>query len=64
MEIIAYGYVSVYEMGGRYSLNIRDIEVQGKAILQFPLKSSKGSSQPRAYLMRRTKKRFRFFQSV
>lgn len=33
MEIIAYGYVSVYEMGGRYSLNIRDIEVQGKGDL-------------------------------
>lgn len=29
MEIIAFGYVSVYERGGSYSLNIRDIEVQG-----------------------------------
>jgi len=29
MEIIASGYVSVYERGGSYSLNIRDIEVQG-----------------------------------
>ena len=29
MEIIAHGYISVYQAGGRYSLNIRDIEVSG-----------------------------------
>ena len=30
MEIIADSYISVYEAGGRYSLNIRDIEVSGR----------------------------------
>ena len=29
MEITAYGYLSLYERGGSYSLNIRQIEVQG-----------------------------------
>ena len=29
MEIVASGYISVYERGGYYSLNIRDIEVNG-----------------------------------
>ncbi|MCR5034553.1 MAG: exodeoxyribonuclease VII large subunit [Clostridia bacterium] len=33
MEIIASGYISVYERGGYYSLNIRDIEVNGEGQL-------------------------------
>lgn len=33
MEIIAEGYVSVYEKGGSYSLNIRNIELQGQGEL-------------------------------
>lgn len=32
-EIIAHGYISVYERGGYYSLNIRDIEVNGEGQL-------------------------------
>lgn len=37
MEIVANGYISVYERGGYYSLNIRDIEVngEGQLALQF-----------------------------
>ena len=33
MEIVATGYISVYERGGYYSLNIRDIEVNGEGQL-------------------------------
>lgn len=33
MEIIAHGYISVYQAGGRYSLNIRDIDVAGQGDL-------------------------------
>lgn len=33
MEIVASGYISVYERGGYYSLNIRDIEVNGEGQL-------------------------------
>lgn len=33
MEIVAEGYVSVYEKGGSYSLNIRNIELQGQGEL-------------------------------
>ena len=37
MEIVATGYISVYERGGYYSLNIRDIEVngEGQMAIQF-----------------------------
>ena len=33
IEIVASGYISVYERGGYYSLNIRDIEVNGEGQL-------------------------------
>lgn len=33
MEIVASGYISVYERGGYYSLNIRNIEVNGEGQL-------------------------------
>ena len=34
MQIVAYGNVSVYEKGGYYSLNVKDIEVEGQGALQ------------------------------
>lgn len=34
MEIIAFGAVSVYEKGGYYSLNVKEIEAQGEGALQ------------------------------
>jgi exodeoxyribonuclease VII large subunit len=34
MQITAYGYVSVYERGGYYSLNIRDIQAEGEGSLK------------------------------
>ncbi len=33
MEIIAHGYVNVYQRGGSYSVNIRDVEVRGEGEL-------------------------------
>ena len=33
MEIVATGYISVYERGGYYSLNIRDIQANGEGQL-------------------------------
>lgn len=33
MEILASGYINVYEKGSSYSLNVRDIEVEGKGNL-------------------------------
>ena len=35
MEITAYGNVSVYEKGGSYSLQIRDIEAEGEGTLKM-----------------------------
>lgn len=34
MEVIAYGAVSVYEKGGYYSLNIKEVESKGEGALQ------------------------------
>lgn len=33
MEVVAAGFISVYERGGYYSLNVRDIEVNGRGQL-------------------------------
>ncbi|MGX8773740.1 MAG: exodeoxyribonuclease VII large subunit [Bacillota bacterium] len=41
MEIVASGYVSVYERGGYYSLNIRDIEVNGEGQLAIQFEKLK-----------------------
>lgn len=41
LEIIAYGYVSVYERGGSYSLNIKDIEVKGQGNLSIAFNNLK-----------------------
>ena len=41
MEIIAEGYISVYERGGYYSLNIRDIQVNGEGQLAIQFEKLK-----------------------
>ena len=41
MEIIAHGYISVYQAGGSYSLNIRDIEVSGTGDLAIAFEKLK-----------------------
>ena len=45
MEIIANGYVSVYERGGYYSLNIRNIEVNGAGQLAVKFEEMKAKLQ-------------------
>lgn len=45
MEIIADSYISVYEAGGRYSLNIRDIEVSGRGDLAIAFEKLKEKLQ-------------------
>jgi len=41
MQITAYGSVSVYEKGGTYSLQIRDIEVEGEGNLKIAFENLK-----------------------
>jgi len=41
MQIIAYGSVNVYEKGGYYSLNIRDVEAMGEGALQIAFEKLK-----------------------
>ena len=41
MEVIAYGFISVYERGGYYSLNIRDMEVNGEGQLAIQFEKLK-----------------------
>lgn len=41
MQIIAHGSVSVYEKGGYYSLNIREVEAQGEGALQIAFEQLK-----------------------
>ena len=41
MEVVASGYISVYERGGYYSLNIRDIEVNGEGQLAIQFEKLK-----------------------
>lgn len=45
MEIIAIGYVSVYERGGYYSLNIKDIQVNGEGSLSIAFNELKARLQ-------------------
>lgn len=39
MEVITAGYISVYEKGGYYSLNVRDIQVSGEGELALAYKA-------------------------
>lgn len=41
MEITAYGSISVYEKGGYYSLNIRDIDIEGEGALKAAFENLK-----------------------
>ena len=45
MQITAHGYVSVYERGGYYSLNIRDIDVEGEGELAIAFENLKNKLQ-------------------
>lgn len=37
MEVTAHGYIYLYERGGSYSINIRDMEASGKGDLAAAL---------------------------
>ncbi|NMA93319.1 MAG: exodeoxyribonuclease VII large subunit [Clostridiales bacterium] len=41
MQVTAYGNVSVYERGGSYSLNIRDLEASGEGALKLAFENLK-----------------------
>ncbi|MDO5331481.1 MAG: exodeoxyribonuclease VII large subunit [Bacillota bacterium] len=41
MQIVAYGSINVYEKGGYYSLNIKDVEAQGEGALQIAFEKLK-----------------------
>lgn len=61
MEIIAFGYVSVYERGGSYSLNIRDIEVQGMGDLAVAFEKLKNKLAAEGIFDEAHKKQLPFF---
>ena len=61
MEIIAHGYISVYQAGGRYSLNIRDIEVSGTGDLAIAFEKLKQKLEKEGIFDEARKKELPFF---
>jgi len=45
MQVCAHGYISVYERGGYYSLNVRDIEAEGEGALAIAFEKLKNRLQ-------------------
>ena len=56
MEIVASGYISVYERGGYYSLNIRDIEVNGEGQLAIQFEKLKAKLEKEGLFAAENKK--------
>jgi Exonuclease VII, large subunit len=50
LEIIADGYIYLYERGGTYSLNIRDIRVEGMGNLSIAFEKTEGKAGSRRAL--------------
>lgn len=63
MEIVASGYVSVYERGGYYSLNIRDIEVNGEGQLAVQFEKLKAKLEKEGLFSAEHKKTLPVFPS-
>ena len=63
MEIVASGYISVYERGGYYSLNIRDIEVNGEGQLAIQFEKLKVKLEKEGLFAAETKKPLPVFPS-
>ena len=63
MEIIASGYISVYERGGYYSLNIRDIEVNGEGQLAIQFEKLKAKLEKEGLFSADNKKPIPVFPS-
>ncbi|MBQ3465455.1 MAG: exodeoxyribonuclease VII large subunit [Firmicutes bacterium] len=56
MEIVASGYISVYERGGYYSLNIRDVEVNGEGQLAVQFEKLKAKLEKEGLFSAENKK--------
>ena len=56
MEIVALGYISVYERGGYYSLNIRDVEVNGEGQLAVQFEKLKAKLEKEGLFSAENKK--------
>ena len=63
IEIIASGYISVYERGGYYSLNIRDIEVNGEGQLAIQFEKLKAKLEKEGLFAAENKKLLPAFPS-
>ncbi|MBE6028596.1 MAG: exodeoxyribonuclease VII large subunit [Clostridiales bacterium] len=63
MEIIASGYISVYERGGYYSLNIRDVEVNGEGQLAVQFEKLKAKLEKEGLFAAENKKPLPVFPS-
>lgn len=61
MEITASGYIYLYERGGRYSLNIRDIEVAGLGNLSLAFEELKKRLEAEGLFDEKHKKDIPFF---
>ncbi len=61
MEITASGYIYLYERGGSYSLNIRDIEVAGLGNLSIAFEKLKQKLEEEGLFDQRYKKKIPFF---
>lgn len=61
MEITASGYISVYERGGTYSLNIKDIEVSGMGNLTVAFEKLKEKLLSEGLFAQERKKAIPFF---
>ena len=61
MEIVANGYISVYERGGYYSLNIRDVEVNGEGQLAVQFEKLKAKLEKEGLFDSASKKELPFF---
>lgn len=61
MEVVAAGFISVYERGGYYSLNVRDIEVNGRGQLAAAFEKLKAKLGEEGLFREEHKKEIPFF---
>lgn len=61
MEVVAAGFISVYERGGYYSLNVRDIEVNGRGPLAAAFEKLKAKLGEEGLFREEHKKELPFF---
>lgn len=61
MEITAAGYIYLYERGGTYSLNIRDIQIQGLGNLSVAFEKLKDKLSKEGLFDQKLKKEIPFF---